>query len=122
MAYVTAREYYEITGEAAPDNFDRLCSEADAMIDQQTLYGLQGRDVASFPSLIQYCVKRAAAHQVQYLDQCGGLSAINDTGASSMTLGKFSYSGDGPGSAAVASPLLEADLAIVGAYLRGLSP
>ena len=123
MAYITEDEYRAITGQQAPADFAVLASEADAIVDRHTLYGLWGRDLTALPPKISGQIKIAAAHQVQYLDQRGGIAAINDFNMPGMSLGKFSYSGggnDNAGSSVDVSPLLEGDLLVVGAYLRGI--
>lgn len=120
MAYLTADEYQELIGQPAPDNFDTLAQEAGTELDRRTLCRLWGRDLTAFPDQIRMLVKLAAAHQVQYLDQCGGVSALNDLNVPGMSLGKYSYTGGAAEtSASPASPLLDGDLAIVNAYLRG---
>lgn len=124
MSYITAEEYEALTGQPAPSDYAVLSAESDAEIDRQTLFGLWGRNIDALPQPIAQQIKLAAAHQIQYLDQCGGISAINDTMTPGMTLGKYSYSGgaasDGGGSSNVGtSPMLSADLTVVNAYFRG---
>ena len=120
MGYITEQDYIGITGAAPPQDFSQLAAEADRLIDNLTLLGLCGRDVDQMPEPIRDRIKAAAAHQVQYMDQRGGLAVLNDSSTQSMTLGKFGYSGEAEGGG-LESPLLSADLAVVGAYLRGLS-
>lgn len=115
MAYLTAQEYVTITGQTAPDDFDALEAQAETAIDRYTLCRLWGRPLSGLPDIVANLVRRGAAHQVQYLSQCGGVGVLNDMPFASAALGKFSFSaGLGTGE----SPLLQDDLDVVNAYLR----
>lgn len=121
MAYVSSEQYTKYTGEAPPEDFTVLADLADVAIDRVTLYQLRGRSLLDLPDAVLTDIERAAALQVQYLSNQGGVAAINDVGSPSVTLGKFGYSGGGIVSAAgMESPLLPDLLAFVCAYLRRL--
>ncbi|MEG0897333.1 MAG: hypothetical protein RSD01_08110 [Ruthenibacterium sp.] len=117
MPYLDAIEYREIIGGSDLTDFCFLNEYATDVIDRETVFGLIGRDINSFPLIVQRSIKRAAAYEVQYLDACGGIFAVNDVQSQSVSLGKFSYSG--AGKTQEVSPLCKEALALVCAYLRG---
>lgn len=119
---ITEDEYLMLLGTSPPDDFGALIMQADAEINRATLYGLIGRGTSSFPSFVLDELKHAYAYQVQYLSE--NAEILNDTGAQSFTLGKFSMSvatGE-PGSTSTQalSPMARSSLITVTAYLRGL--
>lgn len=125
MSYIDKDRYSLYSGEDPPEDFDQLADLADQAVDRVTLYQLRGRDISALPQLVQVDIMRAAALQIQYLNNQGGIAAINDGSTQSMALGKFSYSGDvgngtSGGGTAWISPILPDMLAFVCAYLRGL--
>lgn len=122
MSYISREKYSFFSGEDPPEDFDTLSDLSDQAIDQITLYQLRGRDLNTLPDTVQTDIARAAALQVQYLSNQGGVVSINDRSAASIGLGKFNYSGaaDGSVNADWISPLLPDLLAFTCAYLRGI--
>ena len=124
MSYISKEKYSFFSGEDPPEDVDVLAGLADQAVDFITLYQLRGRDMAALPEAVQTDVSRAAALQVQYLGNQGGVASVNDNSAASVGLGKFNYSGSaadsGNSAAAWISPLLPDLLAFTCAYLRGL--
>lgn len=120
MSYISSEEYSFFSGEDPPEDFSALSDLADQAIDRITLHQLRGMDLTALPDTILTDISRAAALQVQYLSNQGGVAAVNDAAAPSVGLGKFSYSGGASDSAAWISPLLPDLLSFVCAYLRGL--
>lgn len=90
MEYITAEEYIQLTGCDVPEDFGILSMQASGIIDRETNYKLSGVDSASIPDFIAKQVKKAAAAEVMYLDDVGGLQNANSN-IQSATLGKFSY-------------------------------
>lgn len=124
MSYISREKYSFFSGEDPPEDFDTLSDLADQAIDRITLYQLRGRDLTVLPETVRTDISRAAALQVQYLSNQGGVASINDDSTASMGLGKFNYSGSaadsGNSASAWISPLLPDLLAYPCAYLRGL--
>ena len=103
MAYITAEDYRRLIGDP-PEDFDALNAFATEAVDQMTLWGLIGHDLSVLPQPIQDSVQKAAAHEVQYLDGLGGLSAVNDGPLASASLGKYSFTLSGSAAGAGTSP------------------
>ncbi|MDO4174550.1 MAG: hypothetical protein Q4D42_07280 [Eubacteriales bacterium] len=119
---ITSDEYLVLLGTSPPDDFGALVAQADVEINRATLYGLIGRDVSTFPAFVLDALKLAYAFQVQYLSENADM--LNETGAQSFSLGKFSVSaasGSADSSSVQAlSPRAKNSLLTVTTYLRGL--
>lgn len=121
MAYLTTTEYTAITGETPPSNFAILEASARSLIDSLVNYGLTGRTVADFPSYVLTPLQEMMAFQILYLDE-NGINAIDDAGIESVSIGKFSYSSSGSGNASIPahSMIVNQNIPLLRAYLRGV--
>ena len=123
MAYLTAAEYATITGEQAPSNFTVLEASARSMINSLVNYGLTGRTVSGFPSYVLEPLREMMAFQIMFLDE-NGLNSVNDSAAGSVSIGKFSYSSGGSGNQAGTAParskIVDQNIPLLRAYLRGV--
>ncbi|MDY4007495.1 MAG: hypothetical protein SOY94_01350 [Candidatus Limiplasma sp.] len=118
---ITAEEYQALTGELAPADFSPCEAMACETIHAHTLYAYVGRDVESLPDTIRDRLKLAVALQTQGISHGGGVEALGDSGMSSVSLGKFSYSGGAENaSGGLVSPAASALLPVLTAYGRGL--
>lgn len=94
MPYVT-QEYYErcYKGEIIEDeNFPALISRAEEIVEEMSMYRLNGLTFHAMPEDIQERVKKAICAQMEYLDANGGSEIDTGGGLQSASLGKFSYS------------------------------
>ena len=123
MAYLTAAEYATITGEQAPSNFTVLEASARSLINSLVNYGLTGRTVSGFPSYVLEPLREMMAFQVMFLDE-NGLNSVNDSAVGSVSIGKFSYSsadgGNQTGTAPARSKIVDQNIPLLRAYLRGV--
>lgn len=121
MAYLTAAEYATITGEQAPSNFTVLEASARSLINSLVSYALTGRDVSGFPSYVLEPLREMMAFQIMFLDE-NGLNSVNDSAVGSATIGKFSYADGGAtgGKAATHSKIVDQNIPLLRAYLRGV--
>lgn len=118
---ITVEEYAKITGELAPADFDACEPMACDILHAHTLYAYAGRDIKALPAYIGEHWKRAVALQVQAISQGGGIAALSEADANSVSLGRFSYSGGAGGATArLLSPAASALLPLLVAYGRGL--
>ena len=121
MAYLTAAEYATITGNPAPSNFTVLEASARSLINSLVNYGLTSRTVSGFPSYVLDPLREMMAFQIMFLDE-NGLNSVNDSAAGSATIGKFSYAdgGNSTGKAATYSKIVDQNIPLLRAYLRGV--
>lgn len=121
MAYLTAAEYATITGEQAPSNFTVLEASARSLINSLVNYGLTGRTVSEFPSYVLDPLREMMAFQIMFLDE-NGLNSVNDSAVGSATIGKFSYADGGAtgGKSATRSKIVDQNIPLLRAYLRGV--
>lgn len=121
MAYLTAAEYATITGEQAPSNFTVLEASARSLINSLVNYGLTGRTVSGFPSYVLDPLREMTAFQIMFLDE-NGLNSVNDSAVGSATIGKFSYADGGAtsGKTAAHSKIVDQNIPLLRAYLRGV--
>lgn len=122
MAYLTAAEYATITGNPAPSNFTVLEASARSLINSLVNYGLTGRTVSGFPSYVLDPLREMMAFQIMFLDE-NGLNSVNDSAVGSATIGKFSYADGGSnsgGKAATHSKVVDQNIPLLRAYLRGV--
>ena len=59
---------------------------------------LSGWTVESVPCRLEDRVYKAVCAQADYIDSCGGVDCMNESGGGSMSLGSFSYSDKGSAS------------------------
>ena len=120
MAYLTAAEYATITGNTAPSNFTVLEASARSLINSLVNYGLTGRTVSGFPSYVLDPLQEMMAFQIMFLDE-NGLNSVNDSAVGSATIGKFSYAdGGATGKTATHSKIVDQNIPLLRAYLRGV--
>lgn len=121
MAYLTAAEYATITGNPAPSNFTVLEASARSLINSLVNYGLTGRTVSGFPSYVLDPLREMMAFQIMFLDE-NGLNSVNDSAVGSATIGKFSYADGGAtsGKTAAHSKIVDQNIPLLRAYLRGV--
>lgn len=121
MTYLTAAEYATITGNHAPSNFTVLEASARSLINSLVNYGLTDRTVSEFPSYVLDPLREMMAFQIMFLDE-NGLNSVNDSAVGSATIGKFSYSDGGStgGKSATHSKIVDQNIPLLRAYLRGV--
>ncbi len=121
MTYLTAAEYATITGNPAPSNFTVLEASARSLINSLVNYGLTGRTVSGFPSYVLDPLREMMAFQIMFLDE-NGLNSVNDSAVGSATIGKFSYADGGAtgGKPATHSKIVDQNIPLLRAYLRGV--
>lgn len=123
MAALVDESYYHdvYKGAEVYDDLGVLLDRASDIVRQHTLYRLD--DVDSLPFFIRDNVRKAVCAQAEFIDQNGGLDALNSTGTASFSIGKFSMSADsaggGSGRSPAASPLMLSYLEAVGLLYRG---
>ena len=87
--------FYRSTWQGAFDGTDEelsvLLSRAADVIDNE-IY-LSGETVEDIPEMYSNRVYKAVCAQAEYIESSGGADGMNDVGYSSVSLGKFSYSG-----------------------------
>lgn len=119
MAYLTATEYQTVTGRIAPSNFAVLELSARSLIDSLVNYTLTGRDVSAFPDYVLEPLQQMMAFQIMYLDE-NGINSANDSGDGSASIGKFSYTSGGATSGQSRSKIVDRNIPLLRAYLRGV--
>lgn len=77
------------------EEIERLLSRAEDVVN--TAIFPTGLTVDTVPERIKTAVYKAVCAQADYIDGLGGVSAMSDEAMSSVTLGRFSYSGSGDG-------------------------
>ena len=122
---LSAEEYFAITGEEAPQDFDVCLAQAEEMLHAATLYAYIGRDTAVMPKCIRDRWNRALALQTQALSVNGGMIGLHDGEMNSVSLGKFSYTVNNSGNAegtsnGALSPAVSHLMPLLVAYGRGL--
>lgn len=92
-------EFYRKTWQGAFDGTDEelslLLSRASDVIDNE-IY-LSGETVEDIPDALRSRVYKAVCAQADFIDSSGGAECMSEAGFSSVSLGKFSYSGGGSG-------------------------
>ena len=121
---LTADDFFKWTGVPAPADFDVCVVYAENLLHEYTLHAYVGRNMADMPSRIRNAWDQALAIQTLAISQQGGVAGSSESSPTSMSLGKFSYSGDSSGAVASAaggiSPGAKALLPLLVAYGRGL--
>lgn len=123
MAALVDESYYLdiYKGAEVYDDLGVLLDRASDIVRQHTLYRLDGVD--SLPFFMRDNVRKAVCAQAEFIDQNGGLDALNSVGTASFSIGKFSMSsgsaGGGSGRSPAASPLMLSYLEAVGLLYRG---
>lgn len=121
---LTANDFFKWTGTHAPADFDVCVVYAENLLNEYTLNAYVGRDMDGMPARIRNAWEQALAIQTLAISQQGGIAGVSDSSPPSVSLGKFSYSGDAAGvytsAANGISPGAKALLPILVAYGRGL--
>lgn len=122
MSALVDESYYRdiYRGTEVYDDLGVLLDRASDIVRQHTLYRLDGVD--GLPFFMQENVRKAVCAQAEFIDQNGGLEALNSAGTASFSIGKFSMSagtGGGSGRSPAASPLMLSYLEAVGLLYRG---
>ena len=118
---LTPEEYFQFTGYLAPADFNSCLNIAQQQLHAETLYAYVGRDMTEMPSMIQLAWKQAVALQTCAVSQNGGVAGMSQQPQTSVSLGKFSYSGaEGNGTTVTLSPAVRALLPVLVSYGRGL--
>ena len=97
MPYIDL-DYYENDYKGTPvdaESFNRLSRRASEQIDTLTHHRLIGTTLDQCPELIQNCVKKATAAQVEYLVMYGEEKAMGAGDYTTVRAGNFSYGGAG---------------------------
>lgn len=123
MTYVNLEDYTSYKGESADSaDFSLLCSIAEQMIEEMTVYRLSEESFAKMPENIRERVKKAVCAQIEYIENSGGMETLNEPGnIQSASLGKFSFSEattDNTGKASY-SPIAVSFLRPTGLMYRG---
>lgn len=95
MPYVDYN-YYTSTYEGEPvsqADFPELESTAEMIVEEMTMFRLNDTTFNEMPVAMQTKVKNAVCAQIEYLDNNGGRSSLNEESddLQSAGLGKFSY-------------------------------
>lgn len=102
-------------GEAGADGLKLLLSRASDVVNNR-IY-LSGYTVETAPETLKTAVYKAVCAQADYIEYNGGADAMSDNGdMSSVSLGKFSYSGGSQGGSSARSTSQLCEQAT--AYLR----
>lgn len=123
MSALVDESYYRdiYKGAEVYDDLGVLLDRASDIVRQHTLYRLD--DISALPSFMQENVKKAVCSQAEFIDQNGGLDALNSAGTASFSIGKFSMSGAGAGNGSsrspAVSPLMLSYLEAAGLLYRG---
>ena len=97
-----------------------LLSRASDIVNNAVF--LSGFTVDTVPSQLDEQVKKAVCAQADYIDSSGGVEAMGESVATSVSLGGFSYSGsDGGASACTLCRQAESYLLPTGLLCRGVS-
>lgn len=125
MTYIT-KEYYEqiFQGEpVAESDFPSICSRAEEIVEEMTMYRLTGITFASMPEETRERIQKAVCAQIEYLDANGGSDLDNGADLQSAGLGKFSYTkasgANGGTKQSVYAPRAQRLLAPTGLLFRG---
>jgi len=99
--------YYTDTflGDLATEaTFPKLLLRATEIIDDLTMYKVTQTTFSSLPTFMQEQFKKALCAEIDYIEANGGVNNIDDESVGSVSLGKFSYSGEQKGSIASKIP------------------
>lgn len=77
--------------DGTDEELSRLLSRASDTVNH-AIY-MSGCTVEQVPESVRVPVYKAVCAQVDYIESCGGIESMTEGGYSSVTLGKFSYSG-----------------------------
>lgn len=89
MSYITAEQYAERYSADTIDDLPKLLETASEVIDSIVLRPIVPEKL---PEYALDCLKKATAAEAAYLDELGGIAALNAGNFSQATLGKFSFS------------------------------
>ena len=118
-------DFYKTKWEGRFDGTDEelslLLSRSADVIDNAI--ALSGFTVDTVPETLRERVYKAVCAHADYIDSSGGVESLSDSGFSSVSLGKFSYSSDSSGNknngAVTLCPLAQGYLAPTGLLYRG---
>lgn len=129
MAYITLDEYEALYGPfpLGADAFPAYAQQASDLLDSVTRYAIMREGFTSLPLFVQELVQKAAAAQVLYFTQNGGIEAVMSGQAGrGFSVGKVrldgaSSGGSGAGVAAsLVSPAVRALLEQTGLMERSV--
>lgn len=109
------------TFDGTDEELSMLLSRSADIVDNAI--ALSGYTVDTVPDIFKARVCKAVCAHADYIDGNGGVESLSDSGFSSVSLGKFSYSGDSSGNkdngAVTLCPLAQGYLAPTGLLYRG---
>lgn len=114
MSYITEGYYNNTYHGQAVSDFDRLATQAQAVIDGLTGYRI--RDLAELSPFDQSQIMLATCAQVERIDQTGGVTLQSG----SVTIGKFSQSNSATADRLSIAPMVYQYLAPTGLLYRGV--
>lgn len=122
MSYIDQNYYIGVfKGEPVQDaDFPSLLMRAEEIIEEMTMYKLTPMSFLAMPEYIQTKIKNAVCAQIEYLDANGGSDLDMGVSMQSASLGRFSYSAGGIGSAqGIYAPRAQRILVPTGLLYRG---
>lgn len=87
--------------DGTDEELTKLLSRAADVVNQSIC--LSGYTVETVPEKLRPAVSKAVCAQADYIESCGGVESLTEGAYSSVSLGKFSYSGGGSASGESAS-------------------
>ena len=81
--------------DGTDEELSKLLSCASDIVDH-AIY-MSGYTVEQVPESVRIPVYKAVCAQADHIESCGGVESLTEGGYSSVTLGKFSYSGASAG-------------------------
>lgn len=117
---LTADRYEALTGQSAPDDLPAAAALAETLLHARTMQLLRKCELTGF-ALETW--EQALALQTAFIIERGGMAALADSAAGSITLGRFSVSSqaDSRAEAQALSPAAASLLPTLIAIGRGLS-
>ena len=109
------------TFDGTDEELSLLLSRSVDIVDNAI--ALSGYTVDTVPEIFKARICKAVCAHADYIDSNGGVESLSDSGFSSVSLGKFSYSSDSSGNknngAVTLCPLAQGYLAPTGLLYRG---
>jgi len=115
--------YYKNTYRGTIDDvseFNRTSERASEIIDNITMYRIQQNGLSSFSELHQTLIKKSVCAQIDYIESLGGVDSLNEINMGSVSLGKFSYSGNSNKAMSIECPQSKNFLMLTGLLYRGI--
>ena len=107
--------------DGSDEELSLLLSRSVDIVDNAI--ALSGYTVDTVPEIFKARICKAVCAHADYIDSNGGVESLSDSGFSSVSLGKFSYSSDSSGNknsgAVTLCPLAQGYLAPTGLFYRG---